>query len=433
MKRTIVIVIVLALLLAIPIVYFFYNPEEVYVNEVPVVEINYPYTGATISKIVMISGTAYDIDSDDNLLDVQVKIDGVWLLADGHSKWSYEWNTFEIEEGVYTIFVRSWDGINYSEEKQIKVRVNNPEVVESDTHKWAIFVIASNFPNDNESKLGNGGLYLAEKMSSYFIEELKYSTNNIIILFDDGWIRTDNGFGKPFETVQERKHQYDISYAGATKQNVDFALSYVVEQSNKFSDSEIFIWFSSHGCGDTAKRLFGGKILDRSAIFLWDEILYDNELGNLLSDSKSSKMCVLVDACYSGGFADKTIFDIPEFFTLKSNIPTSGRVVISGTSKFRVGYASTLQGPLFSQIWFNGIESGAADGFRPFIRNMGRPTLFKFFKDGKVSCEEAFFYARYILRTDKDLKDFSKMQPQINDQYPHKGLIRSQKGLVLGE
>ena len=173
--------------------------------------------------------------------------------------------------------------------------------------------------------------------------------------------------------------------------------------------------------------------MERSAVFLWDDILTDKELGDLLSTLRSDKTCIIVDACYSGGFADKTIFNLPELFLFGSSVSSPGRVVMTGASKFRIGYASTTKGPLFSQLWFYGITSGDADGFRPFIANIGRPTRLKMFKDGKVSVEEAFFYARYILRTDKDLKEYSKMEPQINDQYPSKGLIGNLKGMILGE
>ena len=55
------------------------------------------------------------------------------------------------------------------------------------------------------------------------------------------------------------------------------------------------------------------------------------------------------------------------------------------------------------------------------------------FKDGKVSVEEAFYYARCVLRSDNQPNDYKKMEPQINDQYPKRGPIRSLKGLILGE
>jgi len=62
----------------------------------------------------------------------------------------------------------------------------------------------------------------------------------------------------------------------------------------------------------------------------------------------------------------------------------------------------------------------------------GRPTRLRIFKDGKISVEEAFYYARYILRTEENLKDYKKMEPQINDQYPHRGPLRSLGGMLLG-
>ena len=430
-KKIIAVLVIISVSLLL--LYVYYEGDEESKNIEPLVEITYPSNGATISKIVTISGTASDPDGDDNLLEVEVMIKDEWNLANGNTKWSYEWRTYNIEDGLYIIRVRSWDGDDYSEIEEISIRVDNPETVETGTHKWAIFIAASNFPEDNESKLGNGALNLAEYMSASFIEDLGYSTHNIIILFDDGWIREDNGYGEPIETLQQRRHQYDITYAAATKETLISSITYIVEESNKFDDSEIFIWISSHGCGDQDKKLFGGKILERSAVFLWDDILTDKELGDLLSTLRSDKTCVIVDACYSGGFADKTIFNLPEFFLFKSSVSNPGRIVMTGASKFRIGYASTTKGPLFSQLWFHGITTGEADGFRPFIANIGRPTILKLFKDGKVSVEEAFYYARYVLRTDKDLKDYSKMEPQISDQYPRGGIFGSQKGMVLGE
>jgi len=395
-------------------------------NEIPLVKISYPRDGAIVSNIVMISGTASDPDGDTTLKKVEVKInDDEWNIADGTTKWSYDWRTYEINNSVYTIRVRSWDGTDYSSVEEIKVNVNNPESVESDSHKWAVFISAANFPEDNKSKLGNGGLNLAEEMASYFVENYEYSTSNIIILFDDGWIRSDNGYGNRIETLQQRSHKYDINYGGATKENVVASIKYVTEESNKYSDSEVFIWIFGHGWGDANKTLTGGKILQKSAVFLWDGYIEDKELGSLLSGLKSDKTCVIIDACYSGGFVDKTIYNLPTFFLMHSGVPKSGRIVISGASKFRVGYASTTEGPLFSLLWFEGIKTGNADGFRPGIDKSGRPTHLRIFKNGKVSVEEAFYYARYTLKTVKTFEDYKKMESQINDEYPHKGPLRS--------
>lgn len=403
-------------------------------NKKPMVEIAYPIDKKVVSNIVMISGTAFDPDGNDTLVNIEVRIGSSdWFIADGTTKWSFDWITHEIEDGFYNISVRAWDGIDYSKIEEVFIKLDNPETVESDSHKWAIFMGVANFPLDNESKLGNGGLLLAEKMATYFIENLGYSTSNIIILFDDGWIREDNGFGSRLITLQQRKHDYNVIYGGATRGNVEASLSYVISESNKYKDSEVFIWMFSHGCGDQNNSLNGGKLFESSKIFLWDDTISDKGLGLLLSPLRSEKTCVIVDACFSGGFADKTIFDFPTMFLFRSKIPRSGRVVISGASKFRLGYASTSQGPLFTLLWFDGLSTGKADGFKSGIRNTGRSTNLDIFKDGKTSVEEAFYYTRYMLKTDKNIEDYNKMQPQINDQYPYNGIIRSIKEMYLGE
>ena len=401
-------------------------------NETPVVEILYPRGRTTVSGIVMISGIASDKDGNDTLMNVEIKInDGEWNTLDGTTNWSYDWRTYNITDGSYSIYARAWDGISYSDIDEITLLVDNPDIRDSDAHKWAVFVAATNYPKKNESKLGNGGLYLAENITSYLIERCGYPTSNIIILFDDGWIRTDNGYGARIKPLQERIHKYDIVYGGATKANTEATIKYIIDQSNQYDDSEVFIWFFGHGYGDQNNPITGGKILEKSAFFLWDYMVTDSEFGELLSGLRSKKTCIIVDACYSGGFADKTILNIPTLFLLHSGIPKPGRIVMTGASKFRIGYANPIQGPLFTFLWFEGLATGNADGFRPGISKTGRRTWLKFFKDDKVSVEEAFYYARYMLRTSKVFDDYQKMEPQINDQYPNRGIIRSLGGMFL--
>ncbi len=398
----------------------------------PIITIEYPHEGDRVSSIVKIVGTAEDPDKNDRVKRVEVSInDSSWELADGTIQWSYDWITYKKTDGFYVIKARAWDGEEYSDIAEVTVYVNNPKTSDSDAHKWAVFVAAANYPEDNESKLGNGGYNLAEEIATYLIETCNYPTSNVFILFDDGWIRDDNGFGKKNRTLQEISHPYNINYGGATKENVKTILYHVISEANQYPDSEVFLWFFGHGWGDENNKLTGGKILERSAIFLWDDVLTDRELGDMLYNLRSHKTCIIVDACFSGGFADKTIYEFPTFFLLHSGIPGAGRVVITSASKFRTGYASTTRGPIFSLLWFQGIKTGEADGFRAGFRSTGKPSILGLFKNGKVSVEEAFYYARYLLRTDPSLAEFSQMEPQINDQYPRRGTLRSQWGLFL--
>ena len=426
--------VIVSILLVIVTLLFFSGcfSEDTNLNITPIVEILYPIDGITVSNIVIISGTASD--PDNNVIEkVEIMInDGEWRIVEGTKKWSYDWRTYELNDGSYIIKARCWDGNDFSIFDEISVIVDNPDSTESDDHKWALFIAAANFPSDNESKLGNGGLNLAEEIATYLIKNCGYSTSNIIILFDDGWIRSDNGYGTRLETLQERKHEYNFSYGGATTRNVETILEFIVEESNKYIDSEIFIWFFGHGCGNENDPLTGGKILESSSVFLWDGTLTDNELGDHLSNLKSKKTCIIIDACFSGGFSDRTIYNFPTLFITRSGIPESGRIVIASSSKFRLAYASTTRGPLFSILWLEGLTTKNADGFRPGILKSGRPTRLNFFKDGKASVEESFYYARYMLKTIEDFNEFKDMEPQINDKYPNSGLLRSYKEMFLG-
>jgi hypothetical protein len=353
------------------------------------------------------------------------------VTVTGTTLWSYDWSTYNLSNGQYNISARSYNGKEYSETITITIRVNNAAVVTSDAHKWAIFIAAANFPKTNETKLGNGGLYLAEQMAAFFIENYEYPTSNIMILFDDGWIRSDNGYGTKQRTLQERAHEYDISYSGATKANVIASFQYIISESNAFPDSEVFIWIFDHGVGNNNRTFTGGKILQPSEIFLWDDTITDKELGGILAPLESQKVVIIIDACFTGGFADRTILGLRTSLFLRSGIPQNGRVVISGTSKFRAGYASTIQGPVFTLLWFEGLSTGNADGYRPGLFDRGVLRKMKIFQDGVASVEEAFYYARTMLRTDEKYQDFRSMQPQINDEYPHRGLFRNRGELIL--
>lgn len=402
--------------------------EQEPINEKPFVIIDYPSDGATVSGILMVRGTAHDPDGNDTLLKVEVRVDnGEWETAYGANEWSFEIDTTVYDDGEHEVYARVYDGELYSETSAVTVFIKNEDRYQN-VHRWAIFVATANRP-DVDVKLGNGGLYLAEDMAKYFISSYNYPANHITILFDDGWIRANNGEGERVTTLQERTDRIPgVSYGAATIDNIEQVLTRIIETANLYDDSEVFIWMFNHGVGDIENKVTGGKVLEHSEILVWDDVIADNELGEMLSPLHA-KLCLIVDACYSGGFANRVILNLPTL--LRSNVPADGRIVITGASKFTAGYASSISGPLFTQLWFTGIKTGEADGFKKGVFARGKPTHLRFFRDGKVSVEEAFYFARYMLTT-KEFKDYWCMQPQINDRYPASPPLKNRGEMLLG-
>ena len=133
-------------------------------NKKPLVEIDYPRSGMTVSNFVMISGTVSDPDGDEAVVKVEVMInDSKWREAEGTIKWSYDWRTYDINEGMYTIRVRSWDGIDYSEVEAITVHIDNCPACSDDLSTLIDFEL-------NRRQLLRLGRFLADKSSDDAID-----------------------------------------------------------------------------------------------------------------------------------------------------------------------------------------------------------------------------------------------------------------------
>jgi hypothetical protein len=117
-------------------------------NIPPIVNIVSPTSG-TLSGLVSIRGTATDLDGDGTIVSVQVKIDDNWENADGIIDWSYEWDTTILNDDNYTIYVRAYDGIDYSTVKSVTFYINNP-------HK-PILTITSKIPKEVSGTLNIRG------------------------------------------------------------------------------------------------------------------------------------------------------------------------------------------------------------------------------------------------------------------------------------
>jgi len=116
------------------------TPSE-YINQLPVCAISSPSSGATISGTIEINGTASDADG--TVLKVEIKIDDDdWTQVNGTTSWSFIWNTTAVPNGEHTIYVRSYDGMNYSSKESVSVTVTNPLHIEKSLFEeiwfWAL-------------------------------------------------------------------------------------------------------------------------------------------------------------------------------------------------------------------------------------------------------------------------------------------------------
>jgi hypothetical protein len=80
----------------------------------------------TVSEIVEIQGIASDPDGDHTIISIEVNVEGDWELADGTVDWTYDWDTASLDDGIYIISARAFDGTDYSVINSISVYVDNP-------------------------------------------------------------------------------------------------------------------------------------------------------------------------------------------------------------------------------------------------------------------------------------------------------------------
>jgi len=95
-------------------------------NRRPAVAVLSPADNSRVSGVVWLNGTASDIDGNDTLRSVEVKISrSGWEEAEGAGEWTYMWNTSKAANGKYKVLFRSYDGDLYSAESVLNLVVEN--------------------------------------------------------------------------------------------------------------------------------------------------------------------------------------------------------------------------------------------------------------------------------------------------------------------
>jgi len=106
------------------------SPPE---NKPPVITITSPEQGAEVSGTVTFKGSISDEDGSVEKVEIYIKQRG-WLLTqmNGNTSWNFQWDTTIVDDGVYLIKVRSFDGTNHSEEVNITLTLKNEDDVGED-------------------------------------------------------------------------------------------------------------------------------------------------------------------------------------------------------------------------------------------------------------------------------------------------------------
>jgi hypothetical protein len=92
-------------------------------NPLPTCSITTPVQGNTVSKTVIISGTA-----SSSATKVYIGIDsGPWVRVTGTTSWTYNWDTNTVSNGDHVIYAKSYDGTSYSHEQSVTINVQNKE------------------------------------------------------------------------------------------------------------------------------------------------------------------------------------------------------------------------------------------------------------------------------------------------------------------
>ena len=119
-------------------------------NNLPVIIITYPSSGATVRGTITVYGTSSD--SDGAVQSVEVSIDDNTfasnkLTMSGTTSWSASWNTTQYIDGNHTVYARAYDGIDYSDVKSVTVTVNQIYVNQAPT-------VTTSSPSDDETVSG---------------------------------------------------------------------------------------------------------------------------------------------------------------------------------------------------------------------------------------------------------------------------------------
>jgi len=122
------------------------------INDPPVLIVDNLFEGQTIDELYRIRGTADDIEKSLKYVQIAVTEQGGtlyiddWVQAEGAYVWQSLLDIRGLEEGFYTIYIRAFDGRDFSPVKEFNIRVISP--IETDLSKPPEITIETGLSGD---------------------------------------------------------------------------------------------------------------------------------------------------------------------------------------------------------------------------------------------------------------------------------------------
>jgi len=92
--------------------------------------------------VVTLSGGAFDADGHTSFVEISIE-GGAWQRAGGNETWSYDWDTTTIENGVYDIRIRAYDGSDYSMIQDLNLVVSNHRDDDAEGNPNGLYILVT--------------------------------------------------------------------------------------------------------------------------------------------------------------------------------------------------------------------------------------------------------------------------------------------------
>ena len=153
--------------------------------------------------------------------------------------------------------------------------------------------------------------------------------------------------------------------------------------ANRRRDDTLLLHFSCHGLKDDGGRLFFAA-RDTEVDYLHGSAMGSDWLRERIEDSRSAKIVLLLDCCYSGAFSGGRVHRAGAAAHATELLEGNGRVVLTASSALEFAWeGDTLSGEpapsVFTAALVNGLETGEAD--RDQDRLVGIGELYEYICD----------------------------------------------------